>query len=208
MTNTDATHAVKPMPLSYDQVKALMDEQTYTWHHDTHYAGYVNKRNEIEKELKVVDKSKANANYSVIRSLKLEETWNANGQILHEVYWATMGGDGKADPNLSVVKKITEDFGSFDAFKAEMVAVGKSGRGWVTLVLDLFSDSKLRCVMYDVHNQGGVVGSMPLIAVDIFEHAYYHKYGPDRASYLTALMDNVDWKKVEEKYSRYAKYTQ
>jgi len=208
MTNTDATHVVKDMPMSYDKVKTLMDEETYKWHHDTHYAGYVNKRNEIEKELKTVDKSKANANYSVLRSLKLEETWNANGQILHEVYWATMGGDGKYDQNLNIIKRITEDFGSVDAFKAELLAVGKAGRGWATLVFDMFSDGKLRCALYDFHNQGGIAGSLPLMAIDIFEHAYYHKYGPDRAGYLSALLDNIDWKKVEEKYNKYSKYTQ
>ncbi len=205
MSNTDGDHIVKQMPVGYEKVQNLMDQETFNWHHDTHYAGYVNKRNEIEKELKAVDKSKANANYSVIRSLKLEETWNANGQILHEVYWDTMGGDGKADPSLGIVKKIIEDFGSVDAFKAEFVAVGKSGRGWAVLAYDPLTDGKLRCVMYDFHNQGGIVGSMPLIAVDIFEHAYYHKYGPDRASYLAALIENIDWQKVDAKYSKYTR---
>jgi superoxide dismutase, Fe-Mn family len=54
--------------------------------------------------------------------------------------------------------------------------------------------------MYDVHNQGGMVGSMPLISADVFEHAYYHKFGPDRPGYLQALVDNIDWAKVEKRY--------
>ena len=112
MSNMEADHKVKDMPISHDKVSAIMDAETYKWHHDTHYAGYVNKRNEIETELKVVDKSKANANYSVFRSLKLEETWNGNGMVLHEVYWDTMGGDGKYDQSMNVIKKINEDFGS------------------------------------------------------------------------------------------------
>ena len=202
MSNTDGKHAVKDMPVQYANVSVLMDEETYKWHHDTHYAGYVNKRNEIEKELGTVDKSKANANYSVLRSLKLEETWNANGQILHEVYWNTMGGNGAFDEGMEVIKKIKEDFGSFDNFRNEFIATGKAGRGWVVLAYDMFSDGKLRCVLYDVHNQGGIAGSLPMIAIDIFEHAYYHKYGPDRASYLTALIGNIDWNKVETKFKR------
>ncbi len=204
MSNKEGTHKIIDMPISYESVSSLMDQETYKWHHDTHYAGYVNKRNEIEKELGNVDLSKANVNYSGIRSLKLEETWNANGQILHEVYWATMGGDGSVDESLPVVKKLIEDFGSIDKFKSEFTAVGKSGRGWAVLVYDLLSDNKLRCVMYDFHNQGGIAGSIPIIAVDIFEHAYYHKYGPDRAAYITALMSNVDWKKVNEKFEKYS----
>ena len=203
MSNKEAKHKIIDMPVSYESVSTLMDQETYKWHHDTHYAGYVNKRNEIEKELSNVDLSKANVNYSQVRSLKLEETWNANGQILHEVYWATMGGDGSIDESLPIIKKLKEDFGSIENFKSEFTAVGTSGRGWAVLVYDLLSDGKLRCVMYDFHNQGGIAGSIPIIAVDIFEHAYYHKYGPDRASYLNSLIANIDWKKANEKYQKF-----
>ena len=203
MSNTDADHKVIDMPIPYDKVKNVMDEETYKWHHDTHYAGYVNKRNEIEKELKTVDRTKANQNYSTFRSLKVEETWNGNGSILHEVYWHTMGGDGKYTDSMSVIKKINEDFGSFQAWKDDFIATGKVGRGWVVLVEDTLTDGKLRNVLFDVHNQGGIVGSMPIIAADTFEHAYYHKFGPDRAAYLTALVENIDWKKVEEREKKH-----
>lgn len=203
MSNNEANHKVKDMPIGHDTVQNVMDADTYKWHHDTHYAGYVNKRNEIEKELTTVDRTKANANYSLFRSLKVEETWNGNGMILHEVYWDTMGGDGKQSDDMNIVKQLTSDFGSFQAWKEDFVATGKAGRGWVVLVVDTLTDGKLRNVLYDVHNQGGLVGSMPLIAADTFEHAYYHKFGPDRASYLNALLDNIDWKKVEEKFKRH-----
>lgn len=199
MSNTDADHKVTDMPVPYDKVKSVMDEETYKWHHDTHYAGYVNKRNEIEKELTTVDRTKANQNYSTFRSLKLEETWNGNGSILHEVYWATMGGDGKYNDSMGIIKKINEDFGSFQAWKDDFIATGKVGRGWVVLVEDVLTDGKLRNVLFDVHNQGGLVGSVPVIAADTFEHAYYHKFGPDRAAYLAALVENIDWNKVEQR---------
>ena len=203
MTNTDADHKVKDMQVAPGSVSAVMDAETYKWHHDTHYAGYVNKRNEIENELKVVDKSKANANYSVFRSLKLEETWNGNGMVLHEVYWDTMGGDGKYDESMEVIKRIKEDFGSFDNWKEGFIATGKVSRGWAVFSVDALTDGKTRNFLYDVHNQGGMIGSMPLIAADTFEHAYYHKFGPDRAAHLSALVENIDWKKVEERFKRY-----
>ena len=202
MTNSEGAYKVKYMPIPFEKVSSVMDKETYDWHHDKHYSGYVGKRNEIEKELGSVDRSKANVNYSTYRALKLEETWNGNGMILHEVYWDTMGGDGKYGEDLEVIKKIKEDFGSVDAWKADFIAAGKSGRGWVVFSLDLLTDGKTRNFMYDVHNQGGMVGSMPLISADVFEHAYYHKFGPDRAAYLQALVDNIDWKKVEARYKR------
>ncbi len=202
MTNNEANHKVQEMPLPFEKVKSIMDEETYKWHHDTHYAGYVNKRNEIEKELSGADRSKANANYSLFRSLKVEETWNANGTILHEVYWSTMGGTGEYNDSMNIIKRIIEDFSSFEKWKEDFIATGKAGRGWVVLSVDLLSDGKLRNVLYDVHNNGGFVGSMPLIAADTFEHAYYHKFGPDRAAYLNALVANIDWPKVEEKLNK------
>ncbi len=200
MGNNDANHPVKDMPVPFEKVKNVMDEETYKWHHDTHYAGYVNKRNEIEKELSGVDRSKSNVNYSQFRSLKLEETWNANGTILHEVYWGAMGGDGKADESLEIIKKIKDDFGSVQAWREDFIAAGKAGRGWAVLVLDLSTDGKLRNVMYDAHNAGGIVGSIPMICADTFEHAYYHKFGPDRASYLNAFADNIDWSKANNRF--------
>jgi len=200
MTNMEADHKVKDMPIPFEKVSSVMDEPTYKWHHDTHYAGYVNKRNEIETELKNADKTKANHNYSAFRELKLEETWNGNGQILHEVYWNTMGGDGKYSEDMEVIKKIKDDFGSIENWKTGFIATGKASRGWVVLSLDVLSDGKLRNVIYDVHNYGGLVGSMPIVSADTFEHAYYHKFGPDKAAYLNALVDNIDWKKVEEKF--------
>ena len=200
MGNLEGGHPIKLMPAEYERVKGVMDEDTYKWHHDTHYAGYVNKRNEIEAELSKVDRSKANANYSAFRSLKLEETWNGDGMILHEMYWDTLGGDGKYDQGMEVIKRIAEDFGSFQAWKDDIAAAAKSGRGWAALCVDALTDGKLRNFLYDAHNQGGVVGSAPILVIDVFEHAYYHKFGPDRAAYLNAFMDNIDWKSVEERY--------
>ena len=199
MVNNDTAHEIKQMPVEFENVKSVMDEETYKWHHDTHYAGYVNKRNEIEKELKGADLSKANANYSAYRALKLEETWNADGALLHELYWGTMGGSGKTDESLDIEIKIVEDFGSFDAWKADFVACGKASRGWSALALDM-EGMKLRNVLFDLHNVGGLVSSVPLLVLDDYEHAYYHKFGPDRAAYIQAFLDNIDWSKVNKRF--------
>lgn len=200
MANLDADHQVKPMPFAFDRASAVMDEETYKWHHDTHYAGYVSKRNEIEAALKAADLTKANANYSAYRELKLEETWNADGAALHELYWGAMGGDGKPQGNLEVLKRITDDFGSVEAWKADFVACGKVSRGWAILNVDASADGRLRNSLLDLHNVGGLAGAAPLLVLDVYEHAYYHKFGPDRASYIQAFVDNIDWSKVEERY--------
>ena len=198
--NIQGKHVVKPLPFAYNSLKGI-SEQVNKWHHDTHYAGYVNKRNEVELELQKVDRSKANANWSVFRALKDRETFNANGQILHEIYWAVLGGDGKPDENIAVVKKIVQDFGSFDAWKEDMIASAKISLGWAVLAWDP-SDGTLRNFTGDSHNHGGAWGSMPLIALDVFEHAYYYDYGPDRAKYIQVYLNNIDWSRVQERFNR------
>ena len=101
-----AKHAVKPLPYAVDALKGI-GQKTVEIHHGKLYAGYVNKRNEIEESLTKVDRSKANQIYSEMRGLKHEETFAANGQILHEIYFGVMGGDGQ--PAGEVVDKIKED---------------------------------------------------------------------------------------------------
>ena len=111
-----AKHPVKALPYANDALKGI-GAKTIEIHHDKLYAGYVNKRNEIEEELGKVDRSKANQIYSQMRGLKHEETFAANGQILHEIYFAIMGGDGQAAGE--VFDKIKEDFGSYAAWEED-----------------------------------------------------------------------------------------
>ncbi len=195
------THQIKPLPFAYNALKGI-SEQVNKWHHDVHYAGYVKKRNEVEEKLAKADLSAANANYSEFGELKRRETFNANGQILHEIYWDILGGDGKPDENLEVIKKIMGDFGSFDAWKSDFVASAKTSLGWTVLALDI-SDGKLHNFTGDTHNQGGVWGAWPLLPIDTFEHAYYHDYGPERLKYIDAFLNNIDWNKVEKRYKMF-----
>jgi len=196
-------HKIKDLPFKYDDLNGI-SEQVNKWHHDTHYAGYVNKRNEVELELEKVDKSKSNVNWSLFRALKDRETFNANGQILHEIYWDVLGGNGEMDENLEIAKKIKSDFGSIEKWREDFIASAKAAIGWSVLALDL-SDGKLKHFIGDAHNQGGVWGAIPIIAMDMYEHAYYHDYGPDRAKYIEAYLKNIDWKKVNQRYKKLTK---
>jgi Fe-Mn family superoxide dismutase len=189
----------RPLPFAYDALKGI-SEQTNKYHHDTHYVGYVNKRNEIEKKLDTVDRSAANANFSEFAGLKRHETFNANGQVLHEIYWETLGGDGR--PEGTVVEQLKRDFGSFEKWREDFIACGKVALGWAVLAWDP-SDGRLRNFTGDSHNQGALWGAVPLVAMDCFEHSYYYDQGPNRAAYIEAYLGNIDWKKVDTRYERY-----
>jgi Fe-Mn family superoxide dismutase len=188
-------HKIKPLPYAYDSIKGI-SEQVMKWHHDVHYAGYVNKRNEIESALESADLGKANANYSFYGELKRKETFNASGMILHELYWDVLGGDGNYN-NEEIIKKIEKDFGSFEKWKSDFLACAKASTGWAILCYD-YSDGKLHNYLCDSHNNGAVWGAVPLLAVDVWEHAYYHDHGPNRTAYLEAYLQNIDWKKIRK----------
>ena len=191
------TFTVKNLPFGKDALKGISAKTTEI-HHDKLYAGYVNKRNEIEEALKTVDRTKAAQTYSAFRSLKLEETFNANGQILHELYFDSLGGNGKVLES-SFMKKIAEDFGSWEAFVEDATSTAMAARGWAVTAYDT-SDGRIHNFLCDAHNQGGIWGTIPLWTIDCYEHAYFIDYGSDRKAYIQALFTNVNWKSATARY--------
>ncbi|HVP23375.1 MAG TPA: superoxide dismutase [Conexivisphaerales archaeon] len=161
------------------------------------YNGYVNKWNEILDKLKTSDKTKAAGTYSEYSELKRQETFNANGTLLHDIFFSSLWGDG--NPHGDMVKKIEADFGSFDNWKADMTATAVSARGWAVTALVLPSN-KLHNFLVDFHNQGAVWNTIPLVALDVFEHAYYLDYQTNRKAYLEAFYQNLDWGYVEKRF--------
>lgn len=195
------TFTIKDLRFGKDALKGI-SAKTNEIHHDKLYAGYVNKRNEIEEALKTADRTKAAATYSVFRGLKLEETFNADGAILHELYFDSLGGDGT--PTGSFKDQATRDFGSWEAFLEDATATAMAARGWMVTAYDP-SDGKIHNFLCDVHNQGGVWGTIPLWTIDCYEHAYFIDYGSDRKSYITALLANVNWGAVSTRLDAVAK---
>lgn len=159
------------------------------------YLGYVKKSNEVQQKLETADKSEANGVYSFVGELKRQETFAVNGMKLHEVYFGQLNGSGT--PSGEVVKMIENDFGSMDAWKEDMVATGLSARGWGILAYD-FRDNRLHNYGSDGHNVGAVWGAIPLIALDVYEHAYFMDYGINRKDYINSFFKNLDWNYVNE----------
>ena len=154
------------------------------------YEGYVKKTNEIQEKIEKADKSEANGVYSAIGELKRQETFAVNGMKLHEVYFGHLNGTG--EPKGELVKMIENDFGSIDAWKADMVATGICARGWAILAFD-YKDNRLHNYGSDAHNVGAVWGAIPIIVLDVYEHAYFMDYGVNRKDYLDAFFKNLDW---------------
>jgi Fe-Mn family superoxide dismutase len=155
------------------------------------YQGYVNKRNEILGKLADVDLAAANQVYSELRALKVDLTFAVGGIKNHELYFAHLGGSG-GDPTGAFGALVKRDFGSVEAWRADLKATGIAGRGWAWTAYD-WDEGHLFNYIGDAQNTFPVWNATPLVALDVYEHAYFLDYQTDRASYIDAFFDNLDW---------------
>ena len=186
----------EPKPLPFNKSLTGISDKTMAIHHDKLYVGYVNKMKEIAGKLKEMNASgigldKANQSFSELRALRMGETFATNGVYLHEYYFNVLGGDGAASGSL--VNVLTKKYGSLEKFIAFFSATGMAVRGWVVLAWDMQLGG-LKIYGCDSHNQGGIWGCVPIIVLDVFEHAYFIDYGSDRPAYIADFWKNLNWK--------------
>jgi superoxide dismutase, Fe-Mn family len=160
------------------------------------YQGYVAKRNEILGKLAQADAGAANGTYSEFRELKVELTFAVGGIKNHELYFAHLGGNGGA-PTGAIAQLIDRDFGSHDAWRADLRATGIAARGWAWTAYD-WDEGRLFNYIGDAQNTFPVWNATPLVALDVYEHSYFLDWKTDRAGYIDAFFDNLDWGVVNE----------
>lgn len=201
--------AYEPKPLPFAQPLEGISANALAIHHDKLYVGYVKKMGEIAEKLKelstgAADLSAANQTYSELRALKDGETFAVNGVYLHEHYFNVLGGSGK--PGGALVDSLVEKHGSLEHFLAYFSACGMAARGWVVLAWDTHV-GRLNIYTGDAHNQGGVWGAIPIIVLDVYEHAYFMDYGADRKAYIEVFWKNLNWEAANAAFERARKYS-
>lgn len=155
------------------------------------YEGYVAKRNDILSKLAEVDLESANQVYSEVRALKVDLSFAIGGIKNHELYFDHLGGGG-GDPDGPIGALIRRDFGSVETWRADLKATGMAGRGWAWTAYD-WDERRVFNYIGDAQNTFPVWNATPLVALDVYEHAYFLDYRTDRASYIDAFFDNLDW---------------
>ncbi len=160
------------------------------------YQGYVNKRNEILGKLGDVDLTAANQVYSELRALKVDLSFAVGGIKNHELYFEHLGGAG-GDPDGAAGELIRRDFGSAAAWRADLKATGMAGRGWAWTAYD-WDERRLFNYIGDAQNSFPIWNATPLVALDVYEHAYFLDFQTDRGSYIDAFLANLDWGVVNE----------
>jgi superoxide dismutase, Fe-Mn family len=161
------------------------------------YKGYISKANELSAKLMQADINGANATYAPLRELLVEESYAVNGVIYHEYYFGNLGGAG-GDPSGEVRAALEERFGSTGKFMDYLKAAGKCMRGWVVVGYNTRA-GHLSTFGLDTHNMWSPANVIPILVLDVYEHAYMIDYGIDRAKYLDAFVKNINWDVVSKR---------
>ena len=196
------TEEISPRPLDPRLLQLSGISRASVEAHYRLYQGYVAKRNEILGLLGDVDRATANQVYSALRSLKLDLTFAIGGIKNHELYFAHLGGEG-GDPHGAFRVLVERDFGSVDAWRADLRATGIAARGWAWTAYD-WDERRLFNYLGDAQNTFPVWNATPLVALDVYEHAYLLDYQTDRPSYIDAFFENLDWDVVNGWIASYA----
>ena len=192
-----APRELKPALLELDGISREAVEAHYKL-----YEGYISKRNEILGKLADVDLSAGNQVYSELRALKVDLTFAVGGVKNHEIYFEHLGGTG-GDPDGLVGNLIERDFGSAADWREDLKATGMAARGWAWTAYD-WDEARLFNYIGDAQNTYPIWNATPLVALDVYEHAYFLDYQTDRAAYIEAFFKNLDWDVVNGWVGSYA----
>jgi Fe-Mn family superoxide dismutase len=190
-----------PLPYGYADLEPFIDAETVKLHHDIHHAGYVKGANAAVAELEQIRRTGGDA-IKQLHAVTGNLAFNLSGHVLHSVYWTSMKKDGGGDPpaDSAIGKMLVRDFGALDAFRANLsgVAAQVQGSGWAVLVFEPLAQ-RLLVLQAEKHENSAVWGAVPLLALDVWEHAYYLKYQNKRTEYIKAFGDLINWAGVEER---------
>ena len=182
----------RPWMLPYLSVKLIES------HYENNYGGALLRLNAITEQLESLDFENTPAH--VVNGLKREELVALNSTLLHELYFASLGGDGRTLPP-TMAEAIAKDFGSADRWRREFMALAETlanGSGWVLLTY-VPRDCRLINQTATEHSQS-IAGGIPILALDMYEHAYHLDFGANATAYVASFMRNIDWAAVEGRY--------
>lgn len=199
-------HELPELPYAYNALEPYIDEQTMRVHHDKHHATYLAKfkdaiGNHAELHNKSVEEILANLT-TLPDSIRTAVRNHGGGYYHHNVFWTNLSPQGGGEPTGAVAEAIKKTFGGFPAFKEKLTAAatGVFGSGWAWLCVD--RSKNLSIVQTPNQDCPLTQGLTPVLALDVWEHAYYLKYQNRRPDYITAWWNVVNWKDVNDRYTK------
>src|SRR6266850_7804464 len=168
-------------------------------HYEHNYGAALNRLNSVTSELEALDVKTTPA--QVISRLSREQTTLLNSTLLHELYFASLGGDGRTLAD-TIASALTRDFGSADRWRREFTALAEALTGDAGWILLTYVPRDGRLINHSVSGHAeSITGGIPILALDMYEHAYHIEYGANTTAYIAAFMRNIHWEAVEARYT-------
>jgi len=191
------TFTLPKLPYDYSALAPYLSEEQLKIHHDKHHQGYVNGANAIFTK---IDDAIKNGTILEVKTISKELSFNIGGHMLHTTFWENMAPAGKGgggQPNGAIADIINKDFGSFEMFKKvfSTAAISTEGSGWAALVVNPCVGRAL-VMQIEKHNVNVFPDFQIVMALDVWEHAYYIDYKNDRAKFVEAFWNVVNWDRV------------
>ncbi|MCK6455405.1 MAG: superoxide dismutase [Phycisphaerae bacterium] len=199
-------YELPPLPYPYEALEPHIDAKTMQIHHDLHHKAYVDGLN---KALEGLAKARESNDFAAVQQLSRLVAFHGGGHSNHTIFWNNMAPAGKGgggEPTGDLAAAIRKDFGDFAKFKAHFSAASTAveGNGWGVLAWQPALGSLTIQTMMNQQNLT-ILGSIPLLLLDVWEHAYYLKYQNKRAAYVEAWWNVVNWKDVEARFAKASK---
>jgi Fe-Mn family superoxide dismutase len=190
-------YVLPDLPYDYSALEPHISGRIMELHHDKHHQTYVTGANTALEKLA---DARASNSFDTINQYEKNLAFNLAGHVNHSVFWPNMSPDGGDRPTGEVAAAIDDAFGSFDAFQAQFnaSASGIQGSGWSILTWDSVGQNLLICQLYD-HQNNLAVGMVPLLMLDMWEHAFYLQYENVKADYIKAWWNVVNWADVQQR---------
>jgi superoxide dismutase, Fe-Mn family len=193
-------HTLPTLPYDYNALEPYYDETTVRIHHDMHHKAYVDGLNNAEAKL---EEARLSSDFSLIKHWEREYAFNGAGHILHTLFWENMAPNGGKGPNEKLTEAINKDFLNLETFKKQFsaAAVAVEGSGWAILAWNPLFE-KLVILQVEKHQNLTQWGVVPLLILDVWEHAYYLKYQNKRAAFVEVWWNIVNWDTVNDRYAK------
>ena len=196
---SEKIYRLPPLPYQAADLEPVYAHGIVELHHDKHHAAYVAGANQALEDLA---EARGAGKFSHIGELKKNLAFNISGHVLHSLFWRNLTPDGAGKPRQEFGRVLERDFGGFDRFRQEMIeaALTIQGSGWAALCWEPAGRRLVVEQIYD-HQGNATSGSTPLLALDMWEHAYYLQYRNDKKEWARAFWDIVNWADVEGRYA-------
>ena len=193
-------HALPPLPYSYEALEPFINREIMKLHHTVHHQTYVDGLNKAEIKMK---EAREQDDYDLLKHWEREAAFHGSGHYLHTIFWYNMKPNGGGEPTGELLNYINRDFGSFAKFKREFTEAAKKveGVGWALLVWSNRAH-RLEILQSERHMILTQWDTIPLLVLDVWEHAYYLQYKTDRAGYVNNWWNLVNWADISQRFEQ------